>query len=231
MQKQIFDFMGRRIELWMHPGPDHMAQVIRGNRMFYELDVLMKCREIYLPGTTILDVGANIGNHAVFFGAVLNAAVYAYEPYPPSFDLLKMNLAANGLEDRVVASCCAVGSDSGFGELHPGPPQNLGITQMSFGSGEVPVRPLDSLAIDGPIGLLKVDVEGAEVAVLRGGTKLIGDWLPDIMVEAGDVDAFKAVAEVLLPFGYVPRGRFAATPTYLFSAADQPRRMRYLLDE
>ena len=60
-----------------------------------------------------------------------------------------------------------------MGALHPGPPTNLGTTRMSFGAGEVPVRSLDSLSISGPIGLLKVDVEGAEVDVLRGAAALI----------------------------------------------------------
>ena len=229
MQKQIFEFMGRRIELWAHPDPDHMGRMIRSNRSFYEIDVLMKCREIYLPGTAIIDVGANIGNHAVFFGAILNAPVYAFEPYQPNHDLLEMNIAANGLGGQVISACCAIGDTDGVGSLHPGPPTNLGTTRVSFGFGEVPVRSLDNLSIASPIGLLKVDVEGAEVAVLRGATALIRAWQPDIVVEAGTPKAFTAVAKVLLDFGYVPRGRYAATPTYLFAAIDQEQRIRTLL--
>jgi FkbM family methyltransferase len=229
MQKQIFEFMGRRTELWTHPEPDHMARVIKACRTFYELDVLMMCREIYLPGTAIIDVGANIGNHSVFFGTVLNAPIHVFEPYRPNFQLLEMNIAANGLEGQVTATCCAVGETNGVGALHPGPPQNLGVTRMSFGAGEVPVRSLDSFSIRGPIGLLKVDVEGAEVAVLQGASALIREWSPDIVVEAGDAAAFKSVADVLLNVGYVPRGRYAATPTYLFSAVDQARRMQRIL--
>jgi FkbM family methyltransferase len=229
MQKQIFEFMGRRIELWAHPDPDHLGRMIRANRAFYELDVLMKCRELYLPGTAIIDVGANIGNHAVFFGSVLNAPVYAFEPHKPNYELLEMNIAANGLEGQVLLACCAIGDTDGVGSLHPGPATNFGTTRVSFGAGEVPVRSLDSLAVRGPIGLLKVDVEGAEVAVLRGAAGVIRAWLPDVVVEAGDVKAFAAVAEVMLEFGYVPRGRYAATPTYLFSATDQERRMRSVL--
>ena len=229
MQKQIFEFLGRRIELWVHPDPDHMGRMIRGSRQFYELDVLMKCRELYLPGSAIIDVGANIGNHAVFFGTFLDVPVYAFEPYQPNHDLLEMNIAANGLEGRVVSACCAIGEVDGVGSLHPGPPSNLGITRVSFGAGEVAVRSLDSLSISGPIGLLKVDVEGAEVAVLRGGAALIRAWQPDIIVEAGTAKAFAAAAGELMNLGYVPRGRYAATPTYWFSALDQERRMRALL--
>jgi protein O-GlcNAc transferase len=229
MQQHIFTFMGRRIELWAHPDPDHMAAVIRTNRTFYELDVLMKCREIYLPGTAIIDVGANIGNHAIFFGAILGAPVDAFEPFEANHRLLEMNIAANGLDRQILTACCAIGERDRVASLQPGPPNNLGITKVSFGAGTVPVRSLDSLAITGPIGLLKIDVEGAETAVLLGARATIGDWLPDILVEAGDAAAFMAVADILLGFGYVPNGRFAATATYLFRSTDQQRRLRRIL--
>jgi hypothetical protein len=49
------------------------------------------------------------------------------------------------------------------------------------------------------------------------------------MVEAGTQSAFHRLADALLRFGYLPRGRFAATPTYLFSAADQASRMQRVL--
>ena len=49
------------------------------------------------------------------------------------------------------------------------------------------------------------------------------------VVEAGDTKSFAAVAKFLLNHAYTPRGRYAATPTYLFSATDQDRRMRSIL--
>ena len=229
MQQQIFFFMGRQIELWTHPDPDHMTAAIRANGSFYELDVLMKCREVYVPGTAIIDVGANIGNHAIFFGAILGAPVYAFEPFEANHLLLEMNIAANGLDRQVLTGCWAIGESDGTASLQPGPPNNLGITRVSFGAGTVPVRSLDSLAITGPIGLLKIDVEGAEAAVLLGARKTIAEWLPDIVVEAGDGPAFRPVAEALLGYGYVPHGRYAATPTYLFRAIDQARRLKNIL--
>lgn len=229
MQKHVFDFLGRRIELWTHAEPDLLARAIRGHRTFYEIDVLMKCREIHLPGTTILDIGANIGNHAVFFAAILDARVHAFEPFPPNQELLELNVAANSLEDRVTIHRCALGEQVTTGATSLGLPNNLGTVSVSVGAGDVPVHTIDSLRLAEPVGLLKVDVEGAECAVLRGAAALIRRWLPDIMVEAGDPDAFQAVARLLLESGYVPRGRYAWTPTYLFSAADQQERMNRLL--
>lgn len=218
MQKNVFEFLGRRIELWTHPDPDPLGRAIRSTRTFYDLDLLMKCREIYLPGTAIVDVGANIGNHAVFFTMILNAPVYAFEPFRPNHVLLEINIAANGLEGQIVAPCCATEEAAGSASPHPGPPENLG-------EGETPVRSLDGCAIPGPIGLLKVDVEGGELSVLRGAEALIDRWRPDIVVKAGTQTEFWHVADLLAGHSYIPHGRFGATPTYLFSALDQITRL------
>jgi hypothetical protein len=141
-----------------------------------------------------------------------------------------MNIAANGLDRQVLTACCAIGEQDGHASLQPGPANNFGITKVSFGGGTIPVRSLDSLAITGPIGLLKIDVEGAETAVLLGARATIGEWLPDIVVEAGTAKAFRAIAEILMDSGYVPLGRFAVTATYLFRATDQQQRLRRILD-
>jgi hypothetical protein len=63
----------------------------------------------------------------------------------------------------------------------------------------------------------------------RPGHDEKGSIPADLMTEAGTQAEFWRLADVLLDFGYVPRGRFAATPTYLFAAADRTERMRRLL--
>jgi FkbM family methyltransferase len=231
MQQNSFEFLGRHIELWTHPDPDHQARAIRSNRTFYELDLLMKCQELYLPGTAIIDVGANIGNYSVFFGAILNAPVYAFEPFQPNRALLEINIAANRLSGQIVAPCCALGEVVGVGSLQPDPPPHFGTARMSFGFGDTMVRSLDSLAIPGPIGLIKIDVEGAEVSVLRGAEGLIHAWLPDVLAAAGTREAFWRLADVLARYGYAPRGRYAKSATYLFSAMDQLRRMEHITED
>lgn len=228
MDRISFDFLGRPVTLWTHPEPDHLARTIRAARCFYEADVLMKCREIHLPGTTVIDAGANIGNHAVFFAAVLGARVHAFEPSPDNLTLLAMNVASNALERLVWISGQALGATRGAATVHAGPADNRGTACVSFGAGETEVAALDDVPIGGPVGLIKVDVEGAEVAVLEGAAGLIRRWLPDLMIEAATPPAFHAVARFLTPLGYVPAGRYAATPTYLFRAADQTRRMEAL---
>jgi len=229
MLKHVFDCLGRRIELWTHPDPDRLAYAIRSRRTFHQLDLLMKCRELYLPGTAIIDVGANIGNRSVFFGAILNAPVYAFEPFRPNHALLELNIAANGLDGQIVAPCCAIGEAIGMASLQPGPPEHPGTTRVTFGAGETTVRSLDSLAIPGPIGLLNIDVEATGLPVLLGAEAMIRAWLPDIMVEAATGMEFWRLADTLTSFGYAPRGRFADTSAYLFSATDQQSRLEQIL--
>ena len=75
----------------------------------------------------------------------------------------------------------------------------------------------------------RLQVPKAQPLSIRGAAATIQRWLPDIIVEAGDTKSFTAVAELLLNHAYTPRARYAATPTYLFSATDQDRRMRSVL--
>lgn len=229
MQRTIFDCLGRRIELWTHPEPDHLATAIRAARGFYEPDVLMKCREIHIPGTVIIDVGANIGNHTVFSAAILGAEVVAIEPFAANYDVLRINIAANGLEQRVRTHAVALGARPGLGCATIGDTRNLGTVQVRAGVGAVRIVTLDSIAEDRPVGVIKIDVEGGEAGVLQGAAATLARWLPDIMVEADGAERFDTIARRLHEIGYAMRGRYAWTPTYLFSATDQAARMRGLV--
>ena len=228
MQKHVFGFQGRRIELWTHPEPDYLNSFIAHHKTFYELDVLMKCRERHLPGTAIIDVGANIGNHSIFYAAILGATVYAFEPDRRSYDLLELNIVTNDLEDKIVAQCCGIGAQDGVGSLHAGTPHS-GTARVTFDDGDLPVRSLGSLNCPHPISIVKIDVEGTEVAVLQGAAALIEAWQPDFIVEVEHPHELPPVLDVMLGFGYTPLGRYAATPTYLFTAIDQASRIRRLL--
>ncbi len=230
MEQHTFGCLGHRIVLATPGGDDLISAAIRHAKNFYEADVLGKCREIHIPGTAIVDVGANIGNHTVFFGRVLGAPVYAFEPFPASFAFLRHNVAANGLDATVRAFAGALGANEARGDTVLPDGSNLGMVRVrEAAAGAIEIRRLDSFAIEWPVGLLKIDVEGSECAVLQGAAGLIGRDLPDIMLEAAEPAEFAAAARFLHEWGYVPRGRYAATPTYLFSTARQDARMARLL--
>jgi FkbM family methyltransferase len=143
--------------------------------------------QLVRPGMTVVEAGANIGVHTVPLArACAPGRLYAFEPQPAVCALLRQNLIANGLENaEAVAAAC--GAHTGTARI-PTPdyasPGNFGGISLSPGGDgiEVSVLAIDDLRLD-RLDLLKVDVEGAEVDVIRGATATIKRARPVIYAE------------------------------------------------
>jgi len=133
------------------------------------------------PGDVCLDVGAHIGYYTLLASKLVGATghVYAFEPSPVNYRSLSGNLARNNVAN-VTASNVAVGASSGQAILHEGPGTNTGratVTPISDDDASadrrdviVDVRPIEEIVSkdDLPrIRLVKIDVEGSELDVLR----------------------------------------------------------------
>ena len=140
-----------------------------------------------ISGGAFLDVGANIGTHTVY--AALSGAFSRFlcvEPGPENVQLLRHNLAVNGLAERASVAACAVGRETGKAQmirnrLNSGN-ATLAIGRMKVKNAsepfEVPVNRLDRLlrehSIDpAAVGLIWMDVEGFELQALLGATDLL----------------------------------------------------------
>jgi FkbM family methyltransferase len=148
------------------------------------LDILVK-RGLSREAAVFVDVGANIGTQTVYaLGSGRFERGIAFEPEPRNADILRMNIEANGLSDRVVVRQTAVGEKAGRAQmaLHP---RNKGAhsiaIQPSLDSDliDVPVERLDAalkaLSLDlSRIGLIWIDAESSELAILRGLGDLFG---------------------------------------------------------
>ena len=144
-----------------------------------------RLREIARPVRTVLDVGANFGVFtfaaADFFANEVKRIV-AIEPFAPNHRRIQSVAQANGLDQVVTAVNAAVSNQPGHGELrlsqgaHYG--HSLEVLKNPIAKGLQPVEltTLDALRQRfglGRIDLLKLDVEGSELAALDGGLETL----------------------------------------------------------
>lgn len=149
-------------------------------------------------GGKFIDVGAHIGSViAAVRRHAPGAAIIAVEAIPEKAERLRAKFPGVRVE------CCALaereGTASFFVDL-----DRSGYSSLARGDGkvreiEVPLRTLDSL-VDGPVDIIKIDVEGAELGVLRGASALLAASRPTIMFESGPEEVLGHGKEALWRF-------------------------------
>lgn len=162
------------------------------------------------PGLDAIEVGANIGAHTVALARLAaghGARVMAIEPQPVIFQHLCANLALNGLHN-VTTLNCACGEAAGLLGFDPpdyGEVENFGgvVMRAEGGSQTVPCHRLDDLVErDRRVGLLKIDVEGFELQVLKGAGDLVARHRPVIYLENESPVRSPALIDWLRAAGY-----------------------------
>jgi len=203
------NYAGEQLKLpYTGRNPALEREQLRG--LFYEQADLWNLRKIVPEGSIIADVGANTGNHTLFFSKVLKAGtVIPLEPNPTTIGFLKHMIAENRLEN-VDDTCLgiAVGSESGRADITMGRRGHLGTARMhASGDGSVTVKSLDEL-ITRKTDLLKIDVEDMEVEVLKGAESLIRRDHPILMIEIQDENLLP-ILDMTDRLGYTVRDIFA----------------------
>ncbi len=155
---------------------------------FFEDSSLEKLRDLIgVAHPHIVEVGANIGNHVVWYAQHLDPArIYPVEPNPAALTLLEGNIAANGIEDLIDRRGMGfgVGRAEGSFRAETAEENNLGATTLvADDAGELKVVTLDALMTDARADFLKIDAEGMELDVLAGAEALIARDRPLIWVE------------------------------------------------
>ena len=157
---------------------------------FYELEELSIIRKYVKPDAAILDIGTNIGNHAIFFEKILQAKeVIVIEPNPIAIYGLTMNTLLNDCK-RINTDYLGVGLANGsFKAEIRIPENNLGgaFLQASKDKG-VPVEKGDKFFSRKDINFVKIDVEGLEIDVLHGLSKTIEKCRPSFFIEVLDTN-------------------------------------------
>lgn len=148
-----------------------------------------------------VDVGANVGQEALWAahlylsdGVTSGPKVFAFEPNPTIVRRLQHNVAANSVEGLISVNAVGVSDVNGTAAFYLAPEDNGSNSSLApnrFFGGEVinvPVVTLDSFFSGHhskrPVALLKIDVEGGELRVLRGSTHLLSSDRPVMILEA-----------------------------------------------
>lgn len=152
------------------------GDVISGNIAFtgfYELALSREIARLGRRGGLLVDVGANMGYFSLLWaGADPGNEVIAYEPSPRNVRLLEANVHRNDLATRVRVVPKAAGDRKGLIAFDLGPEEQTGwggiATPARAGALQVPMVRLDDEIAHRSVDVLKVDVEGADLLVLKG---------------------------------------------------------------
>ena len=163
----------------------------------YELAVARAIRDHLEAGQTFWDIGANVGWFSVFASKIVGASgrVVSFEPSPEVFDILfshvktagritAIRLGVGNVDEVRLFSAHGKSSSSSFVEevvkmnfrFHP---------TVQIQNIEVELRKVDSLVkeLESNPSLLKIDVEGFELEVLRGASDLLSSGRPTLIIE------------------------------------------------
>jgi FkbM family methyltransferase len=137
-----------------------------------------------------LDVGSATGSFCLLPALRPTSRCIAFEPVPLVRDILRANISLNGLEDRVSVFPYALWDQDGAATLRLPADQEMGLACLAdeptrfapVGDVLVETRRLDGLVL-GRIDMAKIDVEGAELMVLRGAAETLARDRPALLVE------------------------------------------------
>jgi FkbM family methyltransferase len=159
-------------------------------------------------GDIVIEAGANIGAHTVVIARRVGPAghVVAFEPQRLAFQTLCANVALNSFA-HVDCYWAALGAQRGsitVPELDPAEHINFGgLSLRNAQPGRsVPCVTLDDFVTLPRLKLVKIDVEGMEGDVLRGGLQLIARFKPHLYIENDRVEQSETLMRLLDSLGY-----------------------------
>ncbi|MDF3027780.1 MAG: methyltransferase FkbM family [Fluviicola sp.] len=190
--------------------PVNTMRKVKRSGVYYELDIsdyqewliYFYCKSDssdhvldYLGKSEIIfDIGANIGQTAfnIYHSQTrkeLNPLIYAFEPYPQTFDKFESNINLNNKITGVRAYNLGLGDQKGTLQMAKHSPSNSGATRMTAdtqNSVSVSVTSLDEFVSEQKIpriDFIKIDVEGYELQVLKGAMQSIRQFRPALVFE------------------------------------------------
>ncbi len=181
------------------------------------------------PGQVVIDVGANVGTHTLFFAARVGPTgqVIALEPQRSVYYTLCANVALNGLSQVTCLEAAASRARTTIElpALDPGAPANFGGVS-ALGPHRGPTRRVEALPLDelglAQCALIKVDVEGMEADVVEGARDTIARARPALFLECNQPGGNRALLSLIEEIGYRAYWHFAPyySPTNFFGETE-----------
>jgi FkbM family methyltransferase len=188
------------------------------NGIFYEQNLLNKVKSFNKEGIYV-DLGANVGNHSLFFGLFCpSTKIISIEAEPEIAKVLEHNLSRNIPEKYEIINK-AVSDFNGFVEMDGLVQRNVGGTSInSKGVGNVECVTLDDILGNlTNVAVLKMDIEGEEHNAIRKSEKFFSNNSPVVIAELKDRNQFNEFKSLIGKYGYTTDGiNYAVSATYVW---------------
>lgn len=190
--KSRFLYGGKKVVIHTHNEDEYISKIINTFHTWYEAPLLEYLKQ-YEP-KCFVDIGANIGNHSLFFHLNGTKEIHAFEPQPDNFKLLELNCPF----PEYKTYNCALGNE--LKEISmDNQPLNMGACRVIEGN-DTEMRLLDMYQLKPD--LIKIDVEDMEVQVIEGAMETLKKYKPRLIVEHSDLQHFYKTFRLLEPLGY-----------------------------
>ncbi len=167
---------------------------------YYEPGLTELCARYIKPGADVLDIGANIGFHSVYFAQlVAGGRVLAVEPTSNALARLKRNIEHNQVEQNIIVHHGAVSDSDAMLEIKViagreefstlGNMTHQAVDGEQWSTEQVQCMTLDALVKHYQLtpAFIKMDVEGVENLVFKGASQTLQQYRPIILAELSDV--------------------------------------------
>jgi FkbM family methyltransferase len=167
----------------------------------YEKDTNEIIAEYVKPGMTVIEAGANHGSETVILGKIVGKTgkVYAFEPVPRLFNHLKLNIDINNLGQNTIPIQLAIGEkdDQVVFHLPAADAANQGMpSKYTFSGATIEInvvqKSLDNWLVENEVtevGFIKMDIQGAEIDLIRGAQNCFQKMRPILYLEADETQS------------------------------------------
>ncbi len=187
-KRRVIQFAYRSIPIsFIVVDPNDLIQEVHSKGEFYEAAQLADIAPYFLTGGVFVDIGANTGQHSIYFAKVLGASkIILFEPIKQTCQILRENIRLNGLDSIGDLSHLGIG----LGDKPSRATFSVGLSNLGAATlheqptGSIETKTGDSVLEKEPrIDFIKIDTEGFEIKVLAGLEKTIRKHRPTIYIE------------------------------------------------